>query len=53
MSVRQQEFVTVVHVLHFSDMSSSSLHCDASPENLPFEYCVAASVRLFDQQFLK
>ena len=48
MWVRQKEFV---HVLHFTELSSSSLlNHIASPEYLPCEYCVAAPVRQFDQQ---
>ena len=50
MWVRQKEFV---HVLHFTELSSSSLlNHIASPEYLPCEYCVAAPVRHFDQQHL-
>ena len=51
MRVRQQEFVWVGHVLHFTELSSSSLlHYITSPENLPCEPCVAAPVRHFSQQ---
>ena len=48
MWVRQKEFV---HVLHFMELSSSSLLSHiASPEYLPCGFCVAAPVRHFDQQ---
>ena len=50
MGVRQKEFV---HVLHFMELSSSSLlNHIASPEYLPCGFCVAAPVRHFDQQCL-
>ena len=50
MWVRWKDFVLV---LHFTELSSSSLlNHTTSPENLPCEYCVAASVRHFDQQRL-
>ena len=46
MWVRQKEFV---HVLHFTELSSSSLlNHIASPEYLPCEYCVTYPVRHFD-----
>ena len=48
MWVRQKEFV---HVLHFTELSSSSLlNHIASPQNLSCEYCVTSPVRHFDQQ---
>ena len=48
MWVRWKEFV---HVLHFMELSTSSLlNHIASPEYLPFGFCVAAPVRHFDQQ---
>ena len=48
MWVRQKEFV---HVLHFTELSSSSLlNHIASPQNLPCEYYVTSPVRHFDQQ---
>ena len=50
MWVRQKEFV---HVLHFTELSSSSLlNHIASPQNLPCEYCVTSPVWHFDQQHL-
>ena len=50
MWARQKDFV---HVLHFTELSSSSLlNHIASQEYLPCEYCVAAPVRHFDQQRL-
>ena len=50
MWVRQQEFVWVVYVLYFTELSTSSLlnHID-SPQNLPCESSVTAPVRFFDQ----
>ena len=51
--VRQQEFVWVVHVLHLTELSSSSLlNHIASPEYLHCGFCVAAPVRHFDQKHL-
>ena len=48
MWVRQKEFV---HVLHFTELSSSSLlNHIASPEYLPGGFCVTSPVRHFDQQ---
>ena len=48
MWVRWKEFV---HVLHFKELSSSSLlNHIASPEYLPCEYCVTSPVWHFDQQ---
>ena len=50
MWVRQKEFV---HVLHFTELSSSSLlNHIASPKNLSCEYCVTSPVWHFDQQCL-
>ena len=49
--VRWQEFVHVLHVLHFTELSSSwLLNHIASPQNLPCGCCVAAPVWHFDQQ---
>ena len=51
MWVRWQEFVQVINVLHFTELSSSSLlNYIASPKNLPFRCCVAVPVRHFDHQ---
>ena len=51
MWVRWQEFVWVVHVLHLTELSSSSLlNHIASPKNKPCGCCVDAAIRLFDQQ---
>ena len=51
MWVRWQEFVRVVHFLHLTELSSSSLlNCNTSPENISCGCCVATPVRLFDQQ---
>ena len=50
MWVRWQEFCWFVLVLHYMELSSSLLNYVAAPENLPCEYCVAAHVRLFDEQ---
>ena len=50
MWVRWQEFVWVVHNLHFTELSSSLLNYIASLDDLPCESWVAAPVRHFDQQ---
>ena len=48
-----QDFVHAIIVLHWTELSSSSLlNYIASPENLPFRCCVAVPVRHFDQQHL-
>ena len=48
MWVRRKEFV---HVLHFTELSSSSLlNHIASPGYLPCGFCVTSPVRHFDQQ---
>ena len=47
------EMKEFVHVLHLTELSSSSLlNHIASPENLPCGYCVAVHVRHFDEQSL-
>ena len=52
MWVRWQEFFQATIVLHLTELSSWLLNHIASPEYVPCGFCVAAPVRLFDEQHL-